>query len=448
MEVVYKRCCGLDVHKKVITACAIVSGRGGKPIKEMRTFGTMTADLLQLQSWLVELGVVCVAMESTGVYWKPVYNILEDSFTVLVVNAQHIKAVPGRKTDLKDCEWIADLLRHGLLRGSFVPERAHRELRELTRYRVSLLRERTSETNRLHKTLEGANIKLASVVTDLRGLSARQMLEAMVAGERDSSVLAEMAKKRLRAKIPELEKALTGSFAAHQRFMVATHLAHIDHLDETIELVSAEISARLSHRGDDSPSANAEVSSGEEVPPDLDQQAVDSPSDGQSPHMKALQNLQTIPGVGQRVAEVLVAEIGLDMSRFPTSGHLAAWAGMAPGNNESGGKRLSGTTRKGSPWLRSALVEAAHGVSHSKGNYLSAQFQRLVTRRGKKKAAVAVGHSILVIAYHLLKRGTTYNDLGANYFDERAKDAVQHRLVNRLERLGYKVDLQPVAVAA
>ncbi|MCL5108753.1 MAG: IS110 family transposase [Chloroflexi bacterium] len=448
MQVVYERCCGLDVHKKVITACAIVPAVDGKPDKQIRTFGTMTAALLDLQAWLADLGVTHVAMESTGVYWKPVYNILEGTFTLLVVNAQHIKAVPGHKTDLKDCEWIADLLRHGLVRGSFIPDKAHRELRELTRYRVALLRERTSETNRLHKTLEGANIKLAAVVTDIRGLSARQMLEAMVEGETDTAALAHMAKGKLRAKIPQLEQALCGSFGAHQRFMVAIHLAHIDHLDETIGLVSAEITARLSTHADGPAVSTPLVEPAETASQGPDQRAAQLTSTVQSPFERVLANLRTIPGVGQRIAEVLLAEIGIDMSRFPTAGHLAAWAGMAPGHWESAGKRQSGATRKGDPWLRCALVEAAHGVGHSKDNYLSAQYRHLVSKRGKKKAAVAVGHSILVIAYHLIKKGTTYVDLGPNYFDERSRDVVERRLVRRLERLGYNVDLRPIAAAS
>jgi transposase len=435
MQVVYERCCGLDVHKKVIAACAITPGPDGRPMKALRSFGTMTGQLLDLLDWLMELGVTHVAMESTGVYWKPVHNILEGAVTVLVVNAHHIKAVPGRKTDVKDSEWIADLLRHGLVRGSFIPDRPQRELRELTRYRTALIRQRTAETNRLHKTLEGANIKLAAVVSDVRGRSARAMLAALVAGETDAAAMAQLAQKRMRAKIPELEQALIGRVGPHHRFLIAAHLAHLDHLDEVIEQVSAEITARLT--ADAEPHADGSVAAPQP-----------STTDDGVPWSVALERLQTIPGVGQRVAEILIAELGVDMTRFPTARHVAAWAGMAPGNHESAGKRLSGTTRKGSPWLRSALVEAAHGVGRSKDTYLAAQFRRLMARRGKKKAAVAVGHSILVIAYHLLRDGTTYHELGANYFDERERAAVQRRLVHRLQHLGYRVTLEPVPATA
>ncbi len=404
MEVIYERCCGLDIHKKSVTACVLVPGR-----KEIRSFGTMTEDLLQLSDWLIEQGVTHVAMESTGVYWKPIWNLLEGSFELLLVNAQHIKAVPGRKTDVRDSEWIADLLRHGLLRGSFVPERAQRELRELTRYRTSLIRERNSEVNRVQKTLEGANIKLGSVATDVMGKSSRQMLDALVAGSMDAAGMAELAKGKLRAKLPELEKALEGRVGEHQRFMLARQLAHIDFLDETIEQLDEEIQERM------------------------------------RPFEEQIERLDEIPGVGRRTAEVVVAEVGVDMERFPTERHLASWAGMCPGNHESAGKRQKGTTRKGNPWLRAALIEAAHAAGRKKDSYLSAQYRRLMTRRGKKKAAVAVGHSILVIAYSLLSRDTNYQDLGGEYFDERDRQAVEQRLIHRLEGLGYKVTLQPAA---
>jgi transposase len=412
METIYERCCGLDIHKKTVGVCLIVCESRGKPNKEIRTFGTMTEDLLELSDWLTANRVTHVAMESTGVYWKPIWNLLEGDFELLLVNAQHIKAVPGRKTDVKDCEWIADLLHHGLLKGSFVPDRPQRELRELTRYRTSLVRERTSEVNRLHKTLEGANIKLASVATNIMGSSGRQMLEQLVEGSTDAKSLARLAKGRLREKMPELERALEGHFGAHQCFLVARQLAHIDFLDESIEQVSAEIRERM------------------------------------RPFEQELSRLETVPGLGRRTAEVLVAEIGVEMARFPTPKHLASWAGMCPGNNESAGKRKSGRTRKGSPWLRSALVEAAHAAGRTKETYLSAQYHRLAARRGNKKAAVAVGHTILVIVYHLLKRGDTYRDLGPIYFDEHDRQAVERRLTHRLQRLGYKVTLDPLPAAA
>ncbi len=409
MEIVYERCCGVDVHKKSVVACLIAPGPTGAPSKQVRTFGTMTADLLALSDWLASAAVTHVAMESTGVYWKPVWNLLEGSFELVLANARHIKAVPGRKTDVRDCEWIADLLRHGLLHGSFVPDRDQRELRELTRYRTSLVRERTAEANRLQKTLEGANIKLAAVATDILGVSGRAMLAALVDGTADAATMADLAKGRLREKIPQLEQALAGRVGPHQRFMVAQQLAHLDFLDAAISQVSTEVAERVRE---------------------------DEP---------AIAHLDTIPGVGRYVAEALVAEIGTDMSRFPSANHLASWAGMCPGNNESAGKRRSGKTRKGSPWLRSLLVQAAHAAARKRDTYLSALYRRLAARRGKSRAAVAVGHAILVIAYHLLERGTDYKDLGPRYFEERDRDAEQRRLVHRLERLGFKVALEPSA---
>jgi transposase len=405
VEVVYERCCGLDLHKQTVVACLIVPGPDTVPRKEVRTFGTMTDDLLQLADWLTAGGCTHVAMESTGVYWKPIYNLLEGSFELLLVNARHIKQVPGRKTDVRDCEWIADLLQHGLLRASFVPDRPQRELRELTRYRTALIRERAAEVNRLQKTLEGANIKLSSVATDVLGVSGRQMLTALVAGTGDPGSLAELATGKLRTKLPQLERALTGRVGAHQRFLLAQQLAHVDALDELIERLSAEVQERL------------------------------------RPFVAAVARLDTIPGVGLRTAETLVAEIGTDLARFPTSGHLASWAGMCPGNDESAGKRRTGTTRKGDQWLRAALIEAAQAAGRSRGTYLGAQYHRLAARRGKKKALVAVGHTILVIAYHLLTEQTEYRDLGPLHFDQRDEPRVTRRLVNRLQALGYTVTL-------
>ena len=410
MQVVHERCCGLDVHKKTVVACVLTPGIGGRPRREVRAFGTMTNDLEQLAEWLASEGVTHVAMESTGVFWQPIWNLLESRFTLLLVNAQHIKAVPGRKTDVKDCEWIADLLRHGLLKASFVPERAQRELRELTRYRASLLEERAAVVNRLHKTLEGANIKLAAVASNVVGASGRRMLERLLAGAADPAALADLARGKLRAKRPELERALAGQFGPHQRFLVAQQLAHLDFLDEAIDRVSAEIGERT------------------------------------RPCAEALERLDSIPGVGRRTAETLVAEIGTDMARFPSAAHLASWAGMCPGSDESAGKRRSGRTRKGNRWLRTALVEAAQAAARTKDTYLAAQHRRLAARRGRKKATVAVGHTILVIAYHLLRgTGDIYRDLGGGYFDERARRAVERRLVSRLERLGYQVTLTPSA---
>ncbi len=412
MEVLFPCCCGLDVHKKELSACVIVTPPAGHPQKEARKFATTTDELLRLAAWLKAKGVTHVAMESTGVYWQPVWNILEEEpgFTLLLANARHIKAVPGRKSDVRDCEWIADLLRHGLLKGSFVPNRQERETRELVRYRSALTRERTAEVNRLQKTLEGANIKLGVVASDVVGASGREMLEQMVAGATDVAALAELARGSLRQKMPELQRALSGRFGAHQRFLVAQQLAHIDELDQRLAELDAEIEARL------------------------------------RPFAEAIVQLDAIPGVGQRTAEVIVAEVGMELSRFPTANHLASWAGMCPGNNESAGKRLSGRTRKGNRYLRSALVEAAHAAARSKNSYLGAQFHRLCARRGANKATIAVGHSILVIAYHLLKEPESiYRDLGLHYFDERDRQATERRLVHRLEGLGYRVTLEPAA---
>jgi transposase len=409
LDVIYERCCALEVHKRTVVACLIVAGTHGEPRKEIRTFGTMTEDLLELSDWLAAAGCTHVAMESTAVYWKPIYNLLEEAFTPLLINARHIKAVPGRKTAVKDCEWIAELLRHGLLRGSFVLERSQRELRELTRYCTALVRERAAEVSRLHKTLEGANIKLASVATDIMGKSGRQMLKALIAGSTDASEMAQLARGKLRAKIPQLEQALRGCFGAHQRFLIAQQLAHIDFLEETIEQLSAEVAKRM------------------------------------RPFGEAIERLETIPGVGRRTAEAILAEIGPEMSRFPTYRHLASWAGMCPGNDQSGGKRRSGKTTKGNPWLRAALVEAAHAAGRTRNTHLSAQYRRLASRRGKKRAAVAVGYTILVIAYHLLQRSCGYEELGGDYFDKRDRQGVESRLVRRLEGLGYKVSLDPVA---
>jgi transposase len=412
MDVLYERCCGLDIHKRTVVACLILPDPAGKPRKEIRTFGTMTDDLLQLSDWLTSESVTHVAMEATGVYWQPIWNLLEGSFILLLANARHIKAVPGRKTDVRDCEWIADLLRHGLLRPSFVPDRPQRELRELTRYRTALIRERSAEVNRLQKTLEGANLKLAAVATDIRGQSGQEILAALVAGRTEPAALAELAKGRLRAKLPELERALTGQFGGHQRFLVAQQLAHLDFLDQSIERVSAEIAERL------------------------------------RPFEPALERLDTIPGVGRRIAEILLAEVGPDVSRFPSAAHLASWAGMCPGNHESAGKRQSGRTRKGNAWLRGALTEAGQAAGRTKHTYVGAQYRRLAARRGKKKATIAVGHTILIIAYHLLAEHATYQDLGVDYLEQRNRQAVERRLVRRLEALGNKVTLEPADPAA
>jgi transposase len=402
VDVIYQRCCGLDVHKKSITAC-VITPEG----KELKTFGTMTDDLVALVQWLKSKGCTHVAMESTGVYWKPIYNLLEmEEITTLVVNAQHFKAVPGRKTDLKDAEWLADLLRHGLLKGSYIPDREQRELRELVRYRKSLVNERAREVNRLQKVLEGANIKLSSVASDVLGVSGRSMIEAIIHGINDPKFLVGLARGRMKSKKEQLEKALTGLIGPHQRMLLAVQLEHIDFLDQQIALLDQEIEERM------------------------------------RPFEEALALLDTIPGVGRRAAEQILAEIGLDMERFPTAAHLASWAGMCPGNNESAGKRKSGRTRKGNNSLRNILVEAARAAARTKNTYLSSQYHRIAARRGANRAAVAVGHTILVIIYHVLKRRRPYIEIGADYFERLKKEATVHRAVKKLESLGYKVSLE------
>jgi transposase len=413
MEVVHQRCAGLDVHKQSVTVCRITPQPKGTWQKDIRQFGTMTDDLLQLADWLRAGRITHVAMESTGVYWKPLFNILEDEFEVLLVNAQHIKYVPGRKTDVKDAQWIAELLQHGLLKASFIPKVEQRDLRDLTRYRTKLIQDRAREINRVQKVLEAANIKLGSVASNVLGVSGRDMLEQLIAGQEDPTVLADLARGRLRQKIDDLERALKGQVRPTHRTLLKLHLEHIDELNAKIQALSEEIERLL-------------------IPFDTTQ---------------ALTRLMTIPGVGRRIAEVILAELGTDMNRFPSAAHAASWAGLAPGKNESAGKNRSGKTTKGNTYLKSALTQAAHAVGRSKDSYLSAQYRRLAARRGKKRAAVAVGHSILVIAYHLLDRGTVYTDLGADYFDRRSEHYIQKHLVKRLERLGYKVSIEPLAAA-
>ena len=381
MRVVYDPCCGLDVHKKTVVACVITP-------------------------WLERWGVTHVAMESTGVYWKPLFNLLEDTFEVLVVNAHHIKTVPGPKTDMRDAEWIADLLQHGLVRGSYIPDRPQRELRELVRYRRSLVGNRTQVVNRIQKVLEGANIKLAAVVSNVVGVSGRAMLEAMVEGTEDPGVLAALAKGKLRAKQPALERALQGLMGPHQRLLLASHLRHLDLLDAEIAQLDREVATRL------------------------------------DPFQEALERLDEIPGVGRRCAEDILAEVGTDMSHFPTVGHLASWAKVSPGIHESAGKRKGIGTGHGNKWLRATLTEAAQAAGRTKGTYLWSQYHWLAARWGKNRATMAVSHTILTTIYYMLPRGTRYQDLGPNYFDERDRQAAVRCTIHRLERLGYRVTLE------
>ncbi len=443
MDVVYTHCAGLDVHKKTVVACCMTPGPQGERVVAHRTFGTMTMDLLALSDWLTSQQITHVAMESTGEFWKPLYNLFEGHFEILVVNAQHVRNVPGRKTDVKDAEWLADLLRHGLLRGSFIPPQAQRDLRDLTRQRTNLVQDRATVVNRLHKVLEWANIKLTSVATNVMGVSARAMLEALLEGQAEPHVLAELAQGRLRHKLPQLERALAGRVREHHRFLIAQHLAQIDFLDEQIAVFDAEI-RKYVEAADAPPSA---------PPPDhpAAREAGPPPPANDNPTAEwavAAALLDTIPGVGARVAEQLLAEIGPDMTRFPTAAHLASWAKLAPGNNESAGKRYSGRTGHGNRWLRSTLVQAAHAAVKVKASYLRAFYYRLAGRRGAKRAIIAVAHRILTAVYYMLIRHEPFRELGATYLEERNKAKVVKGTTRRLEQLGYRVTLEPVAVAA
>ena len=448
MDVTYTHCAGVDVHKKTVVACCIRSGAKGEKQVEIRSFGTMTADLLALLDWLSSLGITHVAMESTGEFWKPVYNILEGNFELLVVNAKHIKNVPGLKTDVKDAEWIADLLRHGLLRGSFIPPQAQRDLRDLTRQRTNLVQDRATVVNRLQKVCEWSNIKLSAVATDITGVSARSMLEAILAGRTDPQALAELAKGRLRHKRSELERALQGVVRDHHRFMLAQHLTQIDFLEEQIGLYDSQIVAHMAQTTLDTPSEPPAPSG--EVPIRTDEALTDNPTSTTAPlsWTEAVALLDTIPGVNRRGAELLLAEIGTDMSRFPSAAHLASWAKVAPGNNESAGKRYSGATGHGNRWLRTGIVQAAWAAVRVKKSYLSSFYHRLAARRGAKRAIFAVAHRILIAVYHMLSKREAYHDLGATYLDERNKTNVVKRSIRRLEQLGFQVTIAPTQPAA
>jgi transposase len=409
MDALYSHCAGLDVHKKTVVGCRLSVDAAGQKVKALETFGTTTDELLRLSDWLTAGDCTQVALESTGEFWKPVWNLLEGSFEMWLVNPQHIKRVPGRKSDVQDAEWLAELLQQGLLKASFIPPVEQRDRRDLTRQRTQLVRERARVLNRIQKVLEGANIKLSSVVSQIAGVSSRAILAELVKDQLDPTHLEGLVHGRLRDKLPELQQALSGRVRAHHRFLLAQHLAHLDFLDEQIALYSQELE-RLT-----------------------------------VPFEELVTLLDTIPGVARSTAELILAEVGADLSRFPTADHLASWAGLVPGQNESAGKRMSGTMRPGSQWLRVGLTQAAQAAARRKNTYLAAQYHRLAGRRGKKRAVLAVAHSILVIAYHVIQRREPYHDLGRNYFDERQKVSIANRLTRRLEKLGYQVVITPPA---
>lgn len=411
MEVMYPRCAGLDVHKEMVVACVRLA-TAGEASHVVRTFTTTTASLIEMSEWLEENGCTHVAMEATGVYWKPVWQVLADSgFELILANAAHVKNVPGRKTDVNDATWLSELLAHGLVRASFVPEPAIQELRGLLRTRKQLVREKASHVQRVQKTLEGANIKIESVLSDLMGRSGRAIIQALIDGETDPAKLAALAHWKVRASAETLREALQGRIKGHHRFLLRLHMQHINALEAAIAEIDREADAGLACFRD------------------------------------AVERLSTIPGISQLSAQVIVSEIGTDMSRFATDAHLRSWAGLCPRNDESAGKRRSARLRKGAPWLKATLVQCAWAAVRSKGTYLHAQYFRLRARRGPKKAVCAVAASILTAAYHMLKDGTFYNDLGPDHFDRRRPEKQARRLVKRLAELGFSVELQPVATA-
>jgi transposase len=405
MDIIVERGCGLDVHKETVVAC--IMGNGIK--KEIRTYGTMTNNLLQLKQWLIEKGITHVAMESTGVYWKPVFNILEDSVEVILVNARHIKNVPGRKTDVKDSEWLCKLLRNGLVRGSFVPPKDIRELRDLVRYRKKLIQAISAEKNRIQKVLEDANIKLSSVVSDTFGVSGTIIIDELIKGELSIEEIAGLAKGSLTRKKAEIREALVGKFEEHHKFMVSSSLNHIKSIEKVIADIDSQIDKKL------------------------------------APYREEYKLLQTIPGVKEHSAASIIAEIGVDMDKFPTEGHLSSWAGMSPGNNESAGVKKNCQITHGNKSLKTTVVECAWAASRTKDTYLRAKYHSLVGRRGKKRALVAVGHKILVMCYYMLKQKVAYKELGLNYLDNRKKSKITNNYIKRLENLGYKVTLEKAA---
>lgn len=409
METIIFRCAFLDVHQESVEACVRHMEPDGRVHQETRHWGTMTRDLLAMSDWMAAQGVTQVGMESTGVYWKPIYNILESRFTVLLVNARHLKQVPGRKSDVRDCQWGAHLLQHGLLKGSFIPPRPQRELRDLTRHRTQVVEEKGRTINRIHKVLEDGNIKLASVASDILGVSGRTMLKALMEGQEDPVKLADFAQRQLRGKIPQLERALEGHLTEHHRFMLRLLWDQLKQPEEWIAKLDAKIEEQT------------------------------------RPFAEVIERLDAVPGVDRRVIEVLLAEVGADMKPFPSDEDLASWAGICPGNDVSAGKRKRKRITPGNHWLKRTLVQAAWAASHKKNTYLAAQYRRLVGRRGKKRALIAVGHSILVIFYHMLERGVSYHELGGDFFDRLEPERLRRYHVKRLEALGYKVALQPAA---
>jgi transposase len=412
MDLLHQRCAGLDVHKETVVA-AVRLALDGKVTTEVKTFTTTTAGLLALSDWLSENGCAHVAMEATGVYWKPVWHVLSDGDVELVLaNASHVKNVPGRKTDISDAAWLAELLAHGLIRGSFVPDGATQDLRALLRTRKQLVREKTRHSQRIHKTLEDANIKLDAMLADVLGKSGRAILDALVAGESDPVRLAALAHAGVKCPQEKLREALRGRVRKHHRFLLRLHLGQVDALDAAIATIDQEVEASL------------------------------------TPFREAVELISTIPGVKALSAQGIVCETGTDMSRFPTAGHLVSWAGLCPRNDESAGKRRSTRLRKGAPWLKTVLVQCAWAAIRKKGSYLQAQYLRLKSRRGPQKAICAVAASILTAVYHMLKDGTLYQDLGSDHFHRRSKSTQTLRLVRRLENLGYAVEIKPLPIAA
>jgi len=409
MENIVHCCAGLDVHKESVEACVRRIEANGQTHQQTHHWATMTGDIAMMADWMAAQGVTHVAMESTGVFWKPIFNILESRFKVLLVNARHLKQVPGRKSDIRDCQWIAQLLQCGLLKGSFIPPRTQRELRDLTRHRVQLVEEKTRTSNRIEKVLEDANIKLGSVASEVMGASGRAMVQALIEGKKDPAQIADLARRKLRGKIPQLEKALTGHLTEHHRFLLRLLWKELTQQEASI----AEVETRI-----------------EEMTQSL---------------VTEIERLDAIPGLDRRVAEVVLAEVGPDMSPFPTHRHMAAWAGMCPGNEESAGKRRKRRITPGNHWLKRTLVQAAWAASHTKNSYLASQYRRLLGRKGKKRALIAVAHSILVIAYHLLKEAKTYSDLGGDFFDRLEPERLKRYYVKRLQHLGHKVTLEPCA---